>query len=124
MESPVLGLLITLLLVLVNAFFVAAEFAIVKVRASQIELLVQAGSRTAKMGQYLILPPLMPPCRRSNLALPWLLWGLGWIGEPIVAKLILEVMHLVGLESRPGFGAQYRPADCLYPAHISSYCLW
>ena len=38
MDNPVLGSLMTLLLVLANAFFVAAEFAIVKVRSSQIEL--------------------------------------------------------------------------------------
>ena len=46
MDSPALGLIATVLLVLVNAFFVAAEFALVKVRASQIELLVQTGNKT------------------------------------------------------------------------------
>ena len=115
MESPVLGLLITLLLVLVNAFFVAAEFAIVKVRASQIELLVQAGSRTAKMGQYLI-SHLDASLSTIQLGITLTSLGLGWIGEPIVAKLIIEFMPLVGLGDRPGFGAQYRPAGCLYPA--------
>ncbi len=100
MESPVLGLLITLLLVLVNAFFVAAEFAIIKVRASQIELLVQAGSRTAKMGQYLI-SHLDASLSTVQLGITLTSLGLGWIGEPIVAKLILEMMSLVGLEADP-----------------------
>ena len=100
MESPALGLLITLLLVLVNAFFVAAEFAIVKVRASQIELLVQSGSRTAKMGQYLI-SHLDASLSTIQLGITLASLGLGWIGEPIVAKLILEIMHLVGLEADP-----------------------
>ena len=100
MESPALGLLITLLLVLVNAFFVAAEFAIVKVRASQIELLVQSGSRTAKMGQYLI-SHLDASLSTIQLGITLASLGLGWIGEPIVAKLILEIMHLVGLGADP-----------------------
>ena len=100
MESPFLGLLITLLLVLVNAFFVAAEFAIVKVRASQIELLVQTGSRTAKMGQYLI-SHLDASLSTIQLGITLTSLGLGWIGEPIVAKLIIEFMHLVGLEADP-----------------------
>lgn len=100
MESPALGLLITLLLVLVNAFFVAAEFAIIKVRASQIELLVQAGSRTAKMGQYLI-SHLDASLSTIQLGITLTSLGLGWIGEPIVAKLIIEFMHLVGLEADP-----------------------
>ena len=100
MESPALGLLITLLLVLANAFFVAAEFAIVKVRASQIELLVQTGSRTAKMGQYLI-SHLDASLSTIQLGITLASLGLGWIGEPIVAKLIIEVMRLVGLEADP-----------------------
>ncbi len=100
MESPALGLLITLLLVLANAFFVAAEFAIVKVRASQIELLVQTGSRTAKMGQHLI-SHLDASLSTIQLGITLASLGLGWIGEPIVAKLIIEVMRLVGLEADP-----------------------
>ena len=100
MESPALGLLITLLLVLANAFFVAAEFAIVKVRASQIELLVQSGSRTAKMGQHLI-SHLDASLSTIQLGITLASLGLGWIGEPIVAKLIIEVMRLVGLEADP-----------------------
>ena len=38
----------TFLLVLLNGYFVAAEFALVKVRSSQIDLLVQKGSKRAK----------------------------------------------------------------------------
>ena len=41
----------TILLVIANGFFVAAEFAIVKVRASQIELQVKSGSQAAKIAK-------------------------------------------------------------------------
>ncbi len=100
MESPALGLLITVLLVLTNAFFVAAEFAIVKVRASQIELLVQTGSRTAKMGQHLI-SHLDASLSATQLGITLTSLGLGWIGEPVVAKLVIEIMHLVGVAADP-----------------------
>ena len=98
MESPALGLLITLLLVLANAFFVAAEFAIVKVRASQIELLVQTGSRTAKMGQHLI-SHLDAYLSATQLGITLASLGLGWIGKPVVARLIIEIMQVGGLEA-------------------------
>ena len=100
MESPTVGLLITFLLVLTNAFFVAAEFAIVKVRASQIELLVQAGSRTAKMGQHLI-SHLDSYLSATQLGITLASLGLGWIGEPVVAKLIMEIMELTAIQADP-----------------------
>ena len=48
--SPSLQLLFALLLVLLNGFFVAAEFAMVKVRSTRIEELVQQGSLQARVG--------------------------------------------------------------------------
>ena len=45
---------ILIILIAVNGFFVAAEFAIVKVRASQLETLIQAGSRRARYAKQLI----------------------------------------------------------------------
>ena len=105
MESPTLGLLIALLLVLANAFFVAAEFAIVKVRASQIELLVQTGSRTAKLGQHLI-SHLDAYLSATQLGITLASLGLGWIGEPVVAKLIIEAMHLAGFAVDPELAHQ------------------
>ena len=101
MESPILGLLLTVLLVLANAFFVAAEFAIVKVRASQIELLAQSGSRAARLGRYLVTH--LDACLSTiQLGVTLTSLGLGWIGEPVVAKLILNGMHLVGIDLEPG----------------------
>jgi len=98
MDDPVLGLIITLLLVLANAFFVAAEFAIVKVRASQIELRAQAGSKSAKMVQRLITH-LDEYLSATQLGITLASLGLGWVGEPIVARLIIGVMALLGLTS-------------------------
>ena len=49
-----LGLFLTAILVFLNGFFVAAEFAIVKVRMSQIEMRVQAGSRVAGVAKRIL----------------------------------------------------------------------
>lgn len=100
MDSPILGSLITLLLVLANAFFVAAEFAIVKVRASQIELHVQTGSKTAKMAQHLV-SHLDAYLSATQLGITLASLGLGWIGEPIVAKLVIGLMGAFGFTLDP-----------------------
>lgn len=105
MESQTLGLLIAFLLVLANAFFVAAEFAIVKVRASQIELLVQTGSRTAKMGKH-VISHLDAYLSATQLGITLASLGLGWIGEPVVAKLIIGTMHLAGFSADPELAHQ------------------
>ncbi len=102
MDDPFIGLLITIVLVLANAFFVAAEFAIVKVRASQIELKVQTGSKVAKMAQRLLLH-LDEYLSATQLGITLASLGLGWVGEPVVSKLIIGFMALVGLEPNPEF---------------------
>lgn len=100
MDDLILGGLITLLLVLANAFFVAAEFAIVKVRSSQIELRAQTGSRTARMAQQLI-SHLDEYLSATQLGITLASLGLGWVGEPIVARLIEFIMGLFGFAPDP-----------------------
>jgi len=100
MDDAILGGLITVLLVLANAFFVAAEFAIVKVRSSQIELRAQTGSRAARMAQQLITH-LDEYLSATQLGITLASLGLGWIGEPIVARLIEGVMAVLGFEPDP-----------------------
>ena len=100
MDNPLLGSFITLLLVLANAFFVAAEFAIVKVRSSQIELRAQAGDRTAKMAQHL-LSHLDAYLSATQLGITLASLGLGWIGGPIVAQFVLNLMAMLGFTPDP-----------------------
>src|SRR4051812_15482489 len=96
MDNPILGLLITLVLVLANAFFVAAEFALVKVRSSQMELRAQAGSRSARVAQH-ILAHLGEYLSGTQLGVTLASLGLGWVGEPIVSKLLINFMSLFGV---------------------------
>ena len=47
------AILVTLTLLLLNAFFVAAEFALVRVRVTQLDALAQEGSARARLGRHL-----------------------------------------------------------------------
>lgn len=93
----ILSIIITVLLVLLNSFFVAAEFAIVKVRASQLELKVQAGNRFAKQAKH-IVSHLDGYLAATQLGITLSSLGLGWAGEPVVARIIVNIIHLFGLD--------------------------
>ena len=93
-------ILITLILVFFNGFFVAAEFAIVKVRASQLELKVQSGSHFATVAKR-IVSRLDRYLAATQLGITLASLGLGWIGEPVVAKIILNLMSFVGVQMDP-----------------------
>lgn len=83
----VLNLVIVVLLVLANGFFVASEFALVGVRKSRIETLANAGSRRAKR----LLPlvnNLNAYISATQLGITLASLALGWIGEPAVAHLL------------------------------------
>ncbi|MEP7170794.1 MAG: hemolysin family protein [Bacteroidota bacterium] len=90
-------ILITFLLVFMNGFFVAAEFAIVKVRISQLELKAEKGNRFAKLGKH-IVSHLDGYLAATQLGITLASLGLGWIGEPVVSKLIIGFMNVVNLD--------------------------
>lgn len=91
-----IDILITFLLVFMNAFFVAAEFAIVKVRSSQLELKIHAGNPFALLSKK-IVTNLDGYLAATQLGITLASLGLGWIGEPVVSKIIIGIMHLAGL---------------------------
>ena len=90
-SSIILNLFLVIFLVLLNGFFVAAEFAIVKVRSSRIDALVQEGTARAKFGANLV-HNLDSYLSVSQLGITLASLGLGWIGEPAVAKFIYPVL--------------------------------
>jgi CBS domain containing-hemolysin-like protein len=84
---PVIEVIFVLLLVLANGFFVAAEFALVKVRLTQIEQLAKAGNWSAKITEKVLyrLDAYLSACQ---LGITLASLGLGWYGEERVAELI------------------------------------
>ncbi len=93
-------LLITFLLVFFNGFFVAAEFAIVKVRASQLEVKVKSGNHMAIVAKR-IVSRLDGYLAATQLGITLASLGLGWIGEPVVAKIIITIMAISGVVLEP-----------------------
>jgi CBS domain containing-hemolysin-like protein len=85
-----------LALVALNGFFVAAEFAIVKVRSTQLEPLAKAGARRAQLAQHVIghLDSYLSACQ---LGVTMTSLGLGWIGEPFVANMVMPLFALFGI---------------------------
>jgi CBS domain containing-hemolysin-like protein len=85
--SPGLGLVLGLLLVLLNGFFVAAEFALVKVRPTQIQPWVARGDRRAKVAAHM-LSHLDAYLSATQLGITLASLALGWIGKPAFAWII------------------------------------
>src|SRR5215469_16980931 len=87
-------------LVLVNGFFVVAEFALVKIRDSQIKTLADEGVRRAAFVKQIKdnLNAYLSACQVGITAASL---GLGWLGEPFLARMLQPFFALVGIQSVP-----------------------
>ena len=86
----IINIIAILLLVFMNGFFVATEFAMVKVRKSRIETLVLEGNNGAK-NTLKVVSDLNSYLSACQLGITVASLGLGWIGEPAVAELIKPI---------------------------------
>jgi len=86
--GPIIGGLASIvLLVLANAFFVAAEFALVGARRTRLEEMIRAGDRKAILARR-ALQSLDRYISATQLGITLASLGLGWVGEPALAHLI------------------------------------
>ncbi|TVY04101.1 hemolysin family protein [Cohnella terricola] len=85
-------LVLIFVLVFLNGFFVAAEFAMVKARGTKIDSLVQEGHKKAKGASHLMehLDSYLSACQ---LGITLTSLGLGWIGEPAIARMLEPVFQ-------------------------------
>jgi CBS domain containing-hemolysin-like protein len=90
----------TLFFVLLNGFFVAAEFALVKARTARIEQLARDGSRSARVARH-ILARLDRYLSGCQLGITLASLALGALGEPAVSRLLLAFAGAVGLPVEP-----------------------
>src|SRR5215210_7308055 len=88
-ESPpiLFGLIAVVVLVLANAFFVAAEFALVGARRTRLDEMARAGDRKARLARRAV-QSLDRYISATQLGITLASLGLGWIGEPALAGLI------------------------------------
>jgi len=85
-----------LLIVVVNGFFVVAEFSIVKIRSSQLDTLIDKGDRRAVFARH-VTEHLDAYLSATQLGVTMASLALGWVGEPYVAQLIEPFFALAGV---------------------------
>jgi putative hemolysin len=91
-----LGLLSVPLLVALNGLFVAAEFALVAVRKTRVEEMMQQRQRGAKTVEYAVVH-LDRSIAATQLGITLASIALGWVGEPVVARLLEPAMNFLPL---------------------------
>lgn len=150
MEAPIdwsaiaLGLAAVVALVALNAFFVAAEFALVGARRTRLEELAQSGDRKATLALRAV-QHLDQYISATQLGITLASLGLGWIGKPALAGLldwffallpdqlaaftthavavtlaftIISVLHIILGELVP------KALALLYPEGVSLWVVW
>lgn len=90
------GVLLAVFLLVANAFFVGAEFALISARRSQIEPRAQAGSRVAKI-TLAAMENVSRMMAGAQLGITICSLGLGAVGEPALAHLIEPGFHALGV---------------------------
>jgi CBS domain containing-hemolysin-like protein len=93
---PTWYLLLALLFIVANGFFVAAEFAIVRVRPTQLAAMADEGSARAKMARR-ITKRLDSYLSATQLGVTLASLALGWVGEPAFAALLLPRLVRLGV---------------------------
>ncbi len=96
MTATLTNLLLALFLLAANAFFVAAEFALVKSRGFRINALAEESRFGAKLVQR-ILRNIEASLACCQLGITMASLGLGWVGEPTVSVLLTPVLLPLGL---------------------------
>jgi magnesium and cobalt exporter, CNNM family len=85
-------------LVVLNGFFVASEFALVKIRRSQLDPLIAEGDKRAALTSH-ILTRIDAYLSATQFGITLASLALGWLGEPYVAHMLHPLFALVGIKS-------------------------
>ncbi len=83
-------------LVIANGFFVAAEFALVKIRPSRIDDMVNEGRQFAPTAKWLA-SRLEQSLSAGQLGITMASLALGWVGEPAFAQLVVPALNLMDI---------------------------
>jgi len=83
-------------LVLLNGFFVASEFAIVKVRGSQLEAIEASGHASARLARH-VTAHLDAYLSATQLGITLASLGLGWVAEPFLAGMLEPIFFKMGI---------------------------
>ena len=88
----VINLIVICLMIIFTAFFVAAEFAFVKIRKTQLEQLINDGNKTAPLSLHIVshLDEYLSACQ---LGITLTSLAIGWIGESTIEHLLHPVFN-------------------------------
>ncbi|MFD1706455.1 hemolysin family protein [Siminovitchia sediminis] len=91
----VASLIVIVILIALTAFFVAAEFAIVKIRSSRVDQLIEEGKPSAKAVKHITthLDEYLSACQ---LGITITALGIGWLGEPAIKSLLDPLLIKMG----------------------------
>jgi len=94
----IVNLLLVAILIALTGFFVASEFAIVKIRSSRIDQLIAEGNKKAVAAKKVIdnLDEYLSACQ---LGITITALGLGWLGEPTIEHLLTPIFNQYSLPS-------------------------
>ena len=90
------NLTLVVILIALTAFFVASEFAIIRVRSSRIDQLIEEGNKRAIAAKQ-VISKLDEYLSATQLGITITALGLGWIGEPAILSIIgplFELLHI------------------------------
>jgi CBS domain containing-hemolysin-like protein len=95
--TTTINLILIVLLIALTAFFVATEFAMVKVRMSRLDQLIAEGKKGAVSAKKVVthLDEYLSACQ---LGITVTALGLGWLGEPTVEKILHPVFEHLNLD--------------------------
>lgn len=92
----IIKLIIIVILVALNGFFVAAEFAIVKMRMSRLNSMIEAGNRRAVYAKPLV-EHVDVSLSVTQLGITLASLGLGLLGEPTISHVLKPIFEIIGL---------------------------
>ncbi|MFC4601309.1 hemolysin family protein [Cohnella hongkongensis] len=97
----IFNLFLVAILIVLTAFFVATEFAVIKLRPSRVDQMVIEGRKNALAVQKVTnnLDGYLSACQ---LGITITALGLGWLGEPTVEKMLYPVFEQLGIGERTG----------------------
>lgn len=99
LAANALHILEVLAIVVLNGFFVAAEFAFVKLRDTQLEAVAAKGDRRARLARH-ILANLTAYLSATQLGITMASLGLGWLAQPVFMTMLAPVLSWFGVHSQ------------------------
>ena len=96
MNETLINLTIAVFLLAANAFYVAAEFALVKSRGFRIDAMAEEGTFGARLAKR-IMTKIESYLANCQLGITMASLGLGWVGEPTVAAIITPWLEPLGM---------------------------